>query len=218
VTNYYDVLGLPRDASEAMIRDRFRVLAREHHPDRFTDEKKKSDAEVKFQLYTEAVNVLTNEQRRKAHDFELNRGSDSGNHDPQTVGKAYLAKGVKAYKESDFMQAIQLFDMAVKHYNKDPKSQHYLAMSCLKAPSPANVRKGIEAIEAAIKLEPHNGTLHRDACKLYKMAGMTAKAERKLEDALKWIPEDPETLRLQAELRPPPESKNILGNFFGRKG
>lgn len=215
MTNYYELLGVAKDASETEIRDRFRIMARESHPDRFTDPDTKRAAESRFQLLTEAVNVLTNENRRKAHDFDLNKGSDPGTHDPTAVAKVYLAKGVKAYKDGNFVEAADLFDMAVKHYGKDVKSLHYLAMACIKVPS--KVRRGVEVIEAAVKLEPHNGIFHRDAAKLYKLAGMAAKAERHLEDALKWSPDDPETLRLQSEFHAPAEKKT-LGSLFGRKG
>ena len=217
MTNYYQLLGIERDASEAAIRNRFRVLAREAHPDRFLDVEKKREAEIRFQILTEAVNVLTNQLRRKTHDFDLDRGSDAGVHDPQAVAKVYLAKGVKAYKQGNFPDALMLFDMSVKHYEQDPKAFHYLAMACLKV-VPVNVRRGTEAIAVAIRLEPHNGAIHRDAGKLYVVAGLVAKAERHFEEALKWMPEDAETLRILAEIKSGSESKNLLGTIFGRKG
>ena len=217
MTNYYQLLGVERDASVAAIRDRFRVLAREAHPDRYTDEAKKREAEAKFQLLTEAVNVLSNDARRKTHDFDLDRKSDVGMHDPQAVAKVYLAKGVKAYKEGNFPEALMLFDMSVKHHDQDPKAFHYLAMACLKV-VPVNVRRGTEAIASAIRLEPHNGAIQRDAGKLYAAAGLVAKAERHFEEALKWMPDDAETLRILAEIKAGSESKNLLGSIFGRKG
>ena len=78
--NYYEVLGVERSASEQEIRDRFRQLARDNHPDRVkgTD---KSEAERKFQTLTEAVNVLTNPAKRKQHDAELSVGINKGTAD-----------------------------------------------------------------------------------------------------------------------------------------
>jgi curved DNA-binding protein CbpA len=216
VTNYYDVLGITRSATEQDIRERFRLLARQAHPDRYPEGSERSEAERQFQLMTEAVNVLTNETRRKAHDFDLDKGSGGGTHDPQAVAKAYLAKGVRAYKDGNFPEAVSLFDMSVQHWNKDPKSLHYLAMACIKVPD--NVRKGVDAIEASLKLDSMNGAAHRDAAKLYMMVGLAAKAERHLDEALKWMPDDAETRRLLAEIRPGKESGGRLGVLFGRKG
>ncbi len=214
--NYYDVLGVPRDATEHEIRERFRILAREAHPDRYTDAAKKREAEVRFQVLTEAVNVLTTPARKKAHDFDLDKGAQGTSHDPAAVAKVYLAKGVKAYKEGDFGLAVQMFDLSVHHWDKDAKALHYLALACLKVPGQA--RKGADAIEAAIKLEPHNPQFHREAGKLYLQAGLKAKAERHFEEALKWNPDDTEVKRHMAELRSPGEPKNLLGSLFGRKG
>src|SRR5437762_14101159 len=98
--NYYEVLGVERTASESEIRDRFRRLARENHPDRYRGPDK-ADAERKFQTLTEAVNVLTNPTKRKQHDAEISSGGGKGPADFTQVAKTYLAKGVKAYKDGD---------------------------------------------------------------------------------------------------------------------
>ena len=112
--NYYEVLGVDRSASEQQIRDRFRKLARENHPDRYkgTD---KADAERRFQSLTEAVNVLTNPTRRKQHDVEMASPTKGGAVDFAQIAKAYMAKGVKAYKENDFRGAYESFDLAAEY-------------------------------------------------------------------------------------------------------
>src|SRR5205809_6655265 len=109
--NYYEVLGVDRTASERDIRERFRKLARENHPDRYRDGDK-SEAERKFQTLTEAVNVLTNPTRRKQHDSELSAGITNTAADFAAVAKAYLTKGVKAFREGDIQSAYENFDMA----------------------------------------------------------------------------------------------------------
>ena len=50
--NYYDILGVDRSATEQVIRDKFRQLARESHPDRYKGPNK-AEAERKFQTLTE---------------------------------------------------------------------------------------------------------------------------------------------------------------------
>ncbi len=216
MTNYYEILGVSRDAAEAVIRDRFRALARDAHPDRFTDAAKKAEAEARFQVLTEAVNVLTNPQRRKAHDFDLDKGSGGGAFDPAAVAKVYLAKGVKAYREGDLVGAFQQFDLSVHHWGKDAKALHYLALVCSRLPGKA--RRGVEAVEAALKLDPENGAVHREASRLYLQVGLRTKAERHLQEALDRIPEDGDVQKLANELRPPSENKGFLGGLFGRKG
>ncbi|MDL2716958.1 MAG: DnaJ domain-containing protein [Acidobacteriota bacterium] len=217
MTSYYDVLGVSRDASDEEVRAKFRLLARDGHPDRFRDVAQKKTAEEHFQLLTEAMNVLTNPARRRAHDTELEKNRPLSQ-DPAAIARVYLAMGVKAYREGNFPDAITQFDLAVRHYDKDAKAFHYLGLACMKVVG--QVRRGVDAIEAAIKLDGNNALFHRDAGKLYILAGLNAKAERHLEQALSWLPEDAETLKLLEEVRPKKgqsgERKPPSG-IFGRK-
>jgi molecular chaperone DnaJ len=63
--DFYVVLGVQRDASEADIKKAYRKLAMECHPDRNNGEK---SAEEKFKLVTEAYEVLRDPDKRAAYD------------------------------------------------------------------------------------------------------------------------------------------------------
>ena len=212
--NYYEVLGISRQATEEEIRTRFRVLAREGHPDRQSDPGLKRRAEESFQLLTEAMNVLTNAPRRKLHDAELDKHKPIAS-DVQSIARAYLSRGVKAYKDGLYPEALEEFDLAVKHWDKDPKAWQYLAVCCQRVVG--QVRRGIEAIETAIRLDPNNPKYHRDAGRLYYMAGLNAKAERHLSEALKWFPDDAEMLTLLQKVRDGDTQRPTSGSW-GRKG
>ncbi len=196
--NYYEVLGIERSASEQEIRDRFRKLAREQHPDRYKGGDK-AEAERRFQTLTEAVNVLTNPAKRKQHDAEISTGASRGGADFAQVAKAYLAKGVKAFRDGDMRAAYENFDMAVKHNPNDAKAFHYLALTAHRIP--ALTRQAVQAIESALQREPHNATFLKDAGLICKRAGLSAKAERYLEEALKWDAENVEVQSALAEIR-----------------
>jgi len=196
--NYYEVLGVERSASEQEIRDRFRRLAREQHPDRYTGNDK-AEAERRFQLLTEAVNVLTNPAKRKQHDAELTSGVSKGSADLAQVGKAYLAKGAKAFKDGDMRAAYENFDMAVKHNPADAKAFHYLALAAMRIPS--YTRQAVQAIESALQREPVNAVYLKDAGLICKRAGLNAKAERYLDEALKWDANNIEIQSALADLR-----------------
>lgn len=62
--NYYEILGVARDADEKTIKNAFRALALQYHPDR----NKAPDAEEKFKEIAEAYAVLANPQKRAAYD------------------------------------------------------------------------------------------------------------------------------------------------------
>lgn len=63
--DYYDVLGVQRDADEAEIKKAYKRCAMKYHPDRNPDNK---EAEDKFKEVAEAYEVLSDEQKRAAYD------------------------------------------------------------------------------------------------------------------------------------------------------
>jgi molecular chaperone DnaJ len=63
--DYYEVLGLNRDASEEEIKKAYRKLAMKYHPDRNPDSK---ESEEKFKEAKEAYEVLSEAEKRRAYD------------------------------------------------------------------------------------------------------------------------------------------------------
>src|ERR1700742_4259724 len=63
-TEYYAVLGVPRDADQDAIRRAYRKLARKLHPDLNSD----SDAEDRFKKLGEAYEVLSDPEKRERYD------------------------------------------------------------------------------------------------------------------------------------------------------
>ena len=73
--DYYEVLGVQKNASEAELKKAYRRLAMKYHPDRNTGDEAK-DAEVKFKEAKEAYEVLTDGQKRAAYDQFGHAGVD----------------------------------------------------------------------------------------------------------------------------------------------
>jgi len=68
--DYYEVLGVPRDADTKAIKDAFRQLARRYHPDISTE----PDAEQRFKEIAEAYAVLSDPARRASYDAQGSAG------------------------------------------------------------------------------------------------------------------------------------------------
>ncbi len=64
--NYYEILGIPRDATQGEIKKKFRELAKKTHPD-----KTKEDSEEEMVELNKAYEVLSDEVSRKKYDRYL---------------------------------------------------------------------------------------------------------------------------------------------------
>ncbi|EDO40501.1 predicted protein [Nematostella vectensis] len=62
--DYYQILGVPRNASDKQIKKAFRKMAVKYHPDK----NKGKDAEEKFREVAEAYEVLSDENKRRQYD------------------------------------------------------------------------------------------------------------------------------------------------------
>ncbi|MDO3383795.1 molecular chaperone DnaJ [Gilvimarinus algae] len=71
--DYYDVLGVSKDASAQDLKKAYRRVAMKHHPDRNPGDK---EAEDKFKEASEAYEVLADEQKRAAYDQFGHAGVD----------------------------------------------------------------------------------------------------------------------------------------------
>src|ERR687889_1682321 len=77
--DYYDVLGVAKDASEDDIKKAYRKQAMKHHPDRNQgkgDDKSSKASEEKFKEAKEAYEMLSDPQKRAAYDQYGHAGVD----------------------------------------------------------------------------------------------------------------------------------------------
>jgi len=72
--DYYDVLGIGREATDDVIKKSFRSLARQYHP----DVNKNSDAETRFKEINEAYEVLSDREKRAMYDRFGHAGPQAG--------------------------------------------------------------------------------------------------------------------------------------------
>ena len=81
--DYYEVLGVGRDADESQVKKAFRRLARELHPDVNAHD---PEAESKFKEAAEAYEVLSDAERRRMYDAYGHEGLRTGGYQPDFEG------------------------------------------------------------------------------------------------------------------------------------
>ena len=73
--DYYEVLGVPKDADDARLKKAYRTLAKKYHPDANPGDK---EAEKKFKEASEAYSVLSDPQKRQQYDQFGHAAFDGG--------------------------------------------------------------------------------------------------------------------------------------------
>ena len=195
--NFYSVLGIARDATDKDIKQRFRVLARERHPDRFQGEEKAA-AETDFQNITEAFNALMDPVRRRQVDLYLARPKEAAEQTASDVVRVYMNRGIRAYKEGNLIEAASNFDRAANTEPSNVQAWHHLALTC--AREPRWLQKAQDSIIRALDLKPNHVPYLKLAGKIFAQSGMTPRAKQYYNQALKLAGSDASIRKALQEL------------------
>ncbi len=185
--DFYAVLAVAKTATDDQIRQRFRQLARERHPDRFAGEQKQA-AELEFQEITQAFNVLSDPDRRRLHDIDLQKRQEPAS-DPKQLARVYLQRGVRAYREKNWVEAADNFDRATKADPGSAQGWYNLALTC--AQNPTWIGRGVAAIDRACELESMNPGYWKLAGRILAQAGHLERAAAAYRQAIDWGEDDP---------------------------
>ncbi|MHC4427810.1 MAG: DnaJ C-terminal domain-containing protein [Planctomycetota bacterium] len=142
-TDYYSVLGVERNASAEEIRKAYRSLAREYHP----DVNKSADAATRFAEVTEAYEVLSDAEKRKAYD----RFGHAG------VGVGQGPSHAGGWTAADFGDAGDFASVFQDLFGRGPAAPGGFGQRW-RAPPPAPPRRG-ESVRHAITVSFMTGCL-----------------------------------------------------------
>jgi curved DNA-binding protein CbpA len=215
--NHYDTLGVKPSATAAEIRKAYALLARERHPDRFSDPAEKARAEEFFKDLTAAFNTLSNDKSRREYDESLARPKAAP---PQEIAMNAYARGLQMFEKKNYHEAVELFRTAVELFPGDARFQAALGKTL--ALNPHWVREGMQAIEKAVQLAPRVPAYQADLAELLLAQGLKLRARKAAEAALRLAPTDERALRVLEQVGPsdpePPPPAGGLRNLLRRKG
>jgi tetratricopeptide (TPR) repeat protein len=215
--NYYQILGVAKNASEEDIKKAYFQLARKFHPDRF-DRTVPSEYRVQiedvFDKITKAYRTLTSKQERQHYDIKGAPGPPGREERGIDVAKKADIKFRQAktlFTLGRYEDAVILLEEAVRMNRY--KGDYFLLLAMTEAKISAFRKKAEEHFIKAAELEPWNPEAYVGLGVLYKEEGLLTKALKQFHRALE-IDTDHEMARREVEAMGKGEKKGGLKGLF----
>jgi curved DNA-binding protein CbpA len=186
----YQILEIPKTATEDEIKRAYFLMARRFHPDRFdrtTGAQYKNQIDEVFDAITNAYRVLVNPDKRKAYDSGKGMVAHEDFQDVIRTADIKFRQGKTLYGQERYDEAISLLEEAVRM--RRDKADYYLLLAMAESKVPAYLKKAEEDFRKAINLEPWNPEGHVGLGLLYKNEGLQTKAAKQFEKALEADPD-----------------------------
>jgi len=193
--DHYQMLGVAPTASVAEIRQAYARLARERHPDRFTDPAEKQRAQSALQDITTAFNELVNPRRRQEYDEARHKPVPRT---PEDIASDAFERAQPLLEGGRLDEAVTLLRTAVHH--APDQAAYHAALGRALARVPALARDAVQALERATQLAPQGAAAFADLAAVLARQGLRLRAQKAMETALRLAPRDARIARLAAEL------------------
>lgn len=162
-STYYEILGVPKEATLVQIKRRYKQLARKYHPDVARD---KEMAHRLFIEFTEAYEVLSDPARRRAYDANLN---------------IHQAREAERFVHDN------------EHSNPQDETVEKLLQDAQLAYIQRRFTEATEFIRRAIAMDPSSGSAYAILGDVMRVKGKLGEAVKAYSYALQYNPTDKET-------------------------
>jgi curved DNA-binding protein CbpA len=218
----YQILDVPKTASDEDIKKAYFQMARKFHPDRFdrnlVAEFKTPIAEV-FDGITNAYKVLSNKDSRQAYDAKTGTASPQDDVQEQyRRADIKFRQGKTLHGQGRYDEAIAYLEEAIR-LRRD-KGDYFLLLAMCESRVKAYVKKAEQDFLKAIQMEPWNPEGYFGLGTLYKAEGMQARAIKQFEKAIEAEPDHAKAREALEDLTGGPKKgpKSIFQiDFFGSK-
>ncbi len=196
----YEVLGLKRDATISDIKQAYRRLVKQYHPDSTFGKDNPGTAAERFQQIQKAYKTLSDEESRRAYDSAgfspIEQWEQAGSHKQRAVG--FYKRGRETYKSGNYEKAINMFHTAVNLAPENPLYCSWLGVSL--STQKDRLHDARLWCERAVKLAPYNSDYLVNLALVYKEAGLRAMTIRYLKEAMRWNPKNRRAVKWLDEL------------------
>jgi curved DNA-binding protein CbpA len=226
--NFFEILGVQRNATDLQIKEAYFNLAKTVHPDRLPTSislEEKRIGEAYFAMVTEAHATVGNSRTRKEYEANLeveSTGVETDQVNEIIQSEMEFQKGRILIKKGDFPQAIEFLARAVQLYSKEPEYFAYLGWAqyrCGKLKQDVGLtRKGKDHLAQAIKEKPNFADSYFFSGLIEKQDGDMEKAKRMFQKTIDLVPNHAEAnseLRI-INMRETKKPSGLMG-VFGKK-
>ena len=207
------VLGVPRDATEAQVREAYFRMAKRFHPDVHHDAALSDLRDKLEEIFTrlgEAYEVLCNPRIRASYERELARqeGAPAGSSvtaDPARETEAAaetIERGSQSLAQERYWEAIRLFESAIPWAEGALKQKARILLARAYAKNPGWIKQGEELLLAVLREEPDDLDALLQLGRIYKGQGLRSRALSTLRRVLELSPAHEEARHLIGELGP----------------
>ncbi|CDM66397.1 DUF4388 domain-containing protein [Pyrinomonas methylaliphatogenes] len=199
--DFYQTLGVSRQATPQQIKTAYYALAKRFHPDRFSralDAETRSRIESAFARITQAYETLNDSAARAAYDLKLASPTSAPTGPHQPDAEEFYERGLAALRAGEIERAAAEFSEAVK---LSPHEARYRAALGRALMGERSRRRQAEAeLQMAIKLDGSNVDYRVWLAELYRSVGLYRRALQELEHALSFDARHAEAQRLFREI------------------
>jgi hypothetical protein len=229
--SHFEVLGVPREATEPQVREAYFRLARRFHPDVHHDPALSDLREQLEQIFIrlgEAYEVLCHPRLRDRYERELAGKGDASPDLAQELGRnadaarEAVRKAEESVARERYWEAIRLLESAIPRAEGEVKQRGRILLARAYARTTGWVKQGEELLLTVLKEEPDNAEALVQLARIFRAQGLRSRAVTTLRRVLALHPEHEEARARIAELDPdgefaPGKGPGLVKKLFTKK-
>ncbi|UCE20976.1 MAG: J domain-containing protein, partial [Candidatus Aminicenantes bacterium] len=210
--NYYEILGVARDATPKEIKKSYFEIARKYHPDRFDRELPQDSREMVEEVFghiTRAFQTLNNEKEKQDYDARLDEPAEPDRKALDQRADMKFRQGKTLFNREKYEEALVCFEEAVRI--KSNKANYFLFLAKSESKIPSFNEKAEEDFHKALELEPWNAECYIALGEFYNQEGLSVKAKKQFKKALEIDSENVVALKALGLTETPAKAKGLKG-------